>query len=335
MTSAPAPLDLPAIARILLDPDAPMHEAKRACDTLYDCGLSQLPPLSERDSRLDAGRALAPSHAARCVQDVLRTARLAQAVAAAIEQRLRQRPDRPVRLLYAGCGPLAPLALLPALGAGPRVRLVLIDIHQQSLDCARHLFTRCGLADRIERSWCADATRLRLPARLRPDIVIVEAMQRALDHEPQLAIVANLLRQCAADVILVPEQVRVAAWLANPEREIGIDAVPQRFELGTLLELSAATVPHWSPCLEAGAETLPPLDLRVPDTAPPGLSLMLRTRVDAGPRLSFADYESGLTYPRFEFALGAIQPGDRLRFQYRLGNDPGFTVRRIDAAARD
>lgn len=326
-------LELSAIAQVILDPTASPGACKQACDAFYHHGLNHLPPLLECDSQLGVGRALAPSHAARCVQDFVRTARLTQAVAAAIECRRRQRPGQPVQVLYAGCGPLAPLALLPALKAGADLRFWLIDIHPQSLDGARHLFAHAGMADRIAECWCADATTVRLPGSLRPDILVVETMQRALDHEPQLAVVANLAGQCAADAILVPDEVEVTAWLADPGRELGADAGPRRIELGSLLTVSKATLPQWRPLLEAGAVALPPRVLRVPDATPAGLALMLRTRIDAGWGLSFADYDAGLTYPRFEFALGAIQPGERLVLQYRLGANPGFTVGRGDIIA--
>lgn len=330
--SAVSALDLATICAIILDRNATPVAQKRACDALYDGCVSQLPELAEDDSQLPSGKALAPLSAARCVLDFLRTCRFAQALDAAIAAKRQARPDRPVHVLYAGCGPLAPLAVLMAQHHGPNVRIDLIDYHADALDAAAHLLSSLGLDDRIGHAWCADASTLRLPGDTRADVLFVETMQRALAREPQLAVTANLLPQCAEDAELVPWRIRVSAALASQRDEFDPETKRRRLVLGNLIELSAASLPALIKDLASGSGELREQCLQVPQDLPEGLDLMLRTCIDVAPDLRLSDYDAGLTYPQFDASFGPIRAGDRFGFRYRLGSDPGFVVRRLNRA---
>lgn len=320
---------LRSIQQVLLDPERSRADYQVACESLFDHCRGQLPAWGRAPSALHSGLALSPDSAAHCLLDGLRTARLAQALDTAVSRSLRRRGKRGVEVLYAGCGPLAPLALLVAARhSGQALRFTLVDVHADALVCASLLFERAGLAHCLRQTICADAARLELDPDWRPHILVAEVMQRALGCEPQLAVMANLHAQCAADVVLVPSRIRVSATLARlaPATAAVIRARP-RF-LVQLLELSRTTLPALTRTLTSGVTELKLQDLRIPEQIRPDLRLKLRTRIQAGPGLSLRDDDSGLTQPHLEMALGPLIPGETLSVVYQLGPRPGFRISR-------
>lgn len=349
MTQRDAAFDPDPLAAALLDPQAPAAAQDAACAAFHALCLARLPALGERATALASGHALAPADAARCVLDHLRTARLVRALDARIAARAAQGTE--VRVLYAGCGPLAPLALLLARRwRGRGVSFDLLDVHAQSIEAARHLFDCAGVSSVLGRVCCADAATLRLDDGEAPHVLVAEVMQRALMREPQIAVVANLLPQCAPDAALVPETITVDAVCGDPAQSCGSsppnagreDAEPAPHDAalassptGRLLELSPRTVPVLAEAIRRGAQALPEIALRIPQDLPcdaPGL--LLATRIEAGPGEVLQGNDSGLTMPLFVAQLGRVAAGETLGFTYRLAGDPGFAVRRIETATQ-
>lgn len=318
---------LAAFARVLLDRTSSPVTLKNCCEDFHAECVAATRVLSDERSALDSGVALSAQEAARCVLDFARTASYVRALDAVILKRLVR--HAPVHVLYAGCGPFATLALpLAARYPAAAVQFCLVDIHPASLDAARQLFAHHGLGDRISTTICADAAQLLLPPLPPQDALVVEVMQRALAHEPQLAVVANLLPQCALDAELVPQRIVVSAALARPQVEF--DPLSQRSRLAptALLELSRNTLPALRSALEPAATRIPLPSLRMPAALPPDLQLMLSTRIEASAIDVLGDYDSGLTYPQFLSNLGSIRAGEVLQVAYRLGRDPGFEILR-------
>src|SRR5262245_4487809 len=118
-------------AAILMDADAPLGASRAAAEELYSACSEEVPLLGTTPPALDSGKALSPADAARCVLDFRRTACYLQATAAALDAALQRWPQRPLRVLYAGCGPFAPLALpLARRHSAARVEFVLVDVHE-------------------------------------------------------------------------------------------------------------------------------------------------------------------------------------------------------------
>jgi hypothetical protein len=311
----------------MLDTAASTETQHHACAAISAICLAQLPSLDETPTALPDGLALSPADAARCLLDTVRTAKLLQAVERVIRLRLQHASQ--VEVLYAGCGPLAPLALLLApMFPAERVRFSLIDIHPASLACARRLFEISGSARSLKHVLCTDAAKVRLPAGMLPDILVVELMQQALSQEPQLAVTANLLPQCQADAVLVPLRITVNACLADVAQEHGPLGGRRRVELGCLLELSGETLPRLQTHIANEPCHLPQMLLQVPRSAPIDSHLMLRTTMETCEGLVLSENESGLTRPRFELAVGVLAPGDEILCRYSLGAQPGFRFRR-------
>lgn len=92
----------------------------------------------DRARILSVGKAISPRDAARGVLDFKRTAAFLLGLESAIRAALSGFDERPVHVLYAGCGPLAPLAicLMPRFPPA-EVQFTLVDVHDASIDCAR------------------------------------------------------------------------------------------------------------------------------------------------------------------------------------------------------
>lgn len=310
-------------AATLLQRDAPCGLWAAAVHAVHDL-LSELTGLPQRagpDSgplRLASGIALAPRDAANSMLDPLRTARLLQALEDAVAA-AEQRFGAPVEVVYAGCGPFAPFCLLLAPHLDPaRVRFTLLEVHPASLAAAGRAVAGLGLDDSVRALIAADASVYRHPGPLH--VVVCEALERALEREPQVAISLNLASQLAPGGYLLPERIRVEAWLADTEAELDPAARRgPRYPVGGVLELTAASARCYA------VEGLPEVVLRLPALAPGAPDeLMLTTTIDLFGRLGLAESDSGITTPVFRHELGHLPAGAVIAARYVSGPRPGF-----------
>ncbi|MBA3350936.1 MAG: hypothetical protein H0U23_00670, partial [Blastocatellia bacterium] len=89
--------------------------------------------ISSGETLTSGGTAISPTMAAMCVDDFARTVQFIRGPHAAIQAVRTKASDRPVRVLYAGCGPWAPLAIpLMTIFAPRDLHFSLIDIHCDS-----------------------------------------------------------------------------------------------------------------------------------------------------------------------------------------------------------
>lgn len=330
--------ELRALAAALADPERPratlIQEAGALRMLLERCtglSLEQQPDLGANQTRLGAGLAISPIKAALCAREPYRTITfikgLADAIAAA------RRPDRPVRVLYAGCGPFATLALpLMALLGPAQAVFTLVDIHAESLACAGALVDGLGLSASVAEYLLADACSMRLAPDRLPDVIVSETMNAALRSEPQVTIARNLSAQ-APQALLVPQSVTVDACLLRLGKEFAPplaapDASPQeaqreRIALGPVFELSAAAIAAWPATardlLPAGAIVLPP-------EVPAGMQPRLLTRIVVFGPHRLDDYDSSLNLPQHLPGRLQLAGGERLRFAYRLDAEPGLAL---------
>lgn len=324
--------ELVRIAQAFLDPDRQLQdllaEAQSLRDMLENRTGFQLNPeggIGAGETRLDSGLAISPTTAAMCARELLRTSTFIRGLGAAIQDSLGA--DRPVRVLYAGCGPYALLALpLMTLFSREQAVFTLLDIHRQCLDDAMKLVASLGLSDRVKKSICTDAARYEIPTDEIPDVIVSETMSVTLHNEPQVAIARNLLAQ-APYARMVPQSVSVEACVLDQAKEhlfLSADhtgEIPEsqrdRVYLGKIFELDAAGIRSWAGItadrLPAGRITLPaPLEDRYRP------HLLTRITVYGDTRLQ--DYETSLTLPKP--LPGKFHGGEEVQFHYQLGNDP-------------
>ncbi len=295
-------------------------------------------PAHSTDSLLPNGTAISPKDASACVLDSARTAKSLRGTWSAVLAAQKRFPDRPIEILYAGCGPFAPFAvLLTTQFRADQVQFTLLDIHNRSLESAAHMFHTLGL-DAFVRDYvqCDAASYGHQPPRAL-HIVIVETMQRALEKEPQVAATLNLAFQLCRGGILIPEKITVDACLCDWTEELstlssGSDIAPNiknRIKLGRIFTLTAEDSHDLSESLRRenpiGEARLPAVVLEIPRGVNEELKLMLLTKVTVFESIVLDEYESGLTFPVVLHALSLAGCGAQIEFRYSLGSRPGFT----------
>lgn len=304
-------MDLPSIARILLDEAAPAARAEAALDA-YGRTCSRWTGITpdagfdawDEDAFLDSGVAINPRSAAHCLTDYRRTVVYVRAVHAALTRLLSGTPGGVVRVLYAGCGPWATL-LLPVLAGFPpdRLRVRLLDVHASALDGVSRLVDRFGLEGYAIELLQADASRYRCPEA--PDLVVAETMHKALEQEPQFEVTANLAPQLAPGGIFLPERIDVDLRFSG-------DRGHRR--LGRVLSLSAEQ--HRVP---------DPLRIIVPAALTDGrIDLVTSIRVFEAHCLQPGD--AYITLARPCPGLLPLAAGAALRVEYRCGTFPVFEI---------
>lgn len=283
----------------------------------------------EGETELSEGVAISPIQAAMCAGDFQRTAVFLRGLHAAIEEAVERRSSVPVRILYAGSGPYAMLAV-PLMTVFPpeAVRFTLLDMHPVSIESAKSVVHRLGLDGSVEAYVLADACEYTIPSDSLPDIIVSETMSTALEKEPQVAIMRHLLGQ-APDAVIVPESVRVDAFLVDtsvepdrimPESMASVSSgQPDRILVGKVFELSTSTIQSW---MSLSGEYLPAATISIPPSPEPSYRLFLFTNISTYGGHILKTHDSGLTAIREVVNFGRLPQGGTVSFHYRLGVDP-------------
>ena len=342
------------IADELLSPRAEDDGLKAAAADLYSLcstvtGIDDYPD-QEGDAdaiRLPSGEAISPGDAARCVLDYGRTSKFLRGLYAAILEARKRFPHATIEILYAGCGPFAPLALPLTTRFNPaEIKFTLLDVHRRSLDAARHIFQVLGKSAFVRDYIQCDAACYRHDAPHVIHVIVVEAMQAALEKEPQVAITMNLAPQLCRGGMFIPERITITCHLCElikefPALPAEADAVHSLsrgdrdragVNLGRVLELTAGSSVHLSAAgngVGHGGTCLTPQPLYVPEDVDGDFYLMLLTAITVFGSIALDDYESGLTCPRILYDAGKVRGGQVMEFEYHLGDRPGFKYRSL------
>jgi hypothetical protein len=276
---------------------------------------------------IPAGVAISPLDAGRCLLDARRTAVYLRGVYHAIQEAQQRFPGEIIHVLYAGCGPFAPLCLLllPLL-ARHAVHFTLLDVHVRAIESVQAILAALGLKDTNVDCLACDATYYRHSDHRPFHVVVSETMQRALEKEPQIAILMNTAPQLAPGGLMVPEMIAVNAVLTDLSRELGGKVAKPwsgRIPLGRILEVDRERVCAWS---AAGISSLPPARIATPSVVAAQYSLVLTTTIRTSGIHLLQEYESGLTHP---LVVNGWRAGEEVEFTYCLGKKPGFHLERI------
>jgi hypothetical protein len=299
-------------------------------------------PSDSLKTLLSFGEAISPKDAARCVLDAARTSKFLRGIYSALLEAQKRFPDGPIEILYAGCGPFAPLAIpLTTLFNADQIQFTLLDIHPRSLESAQHIIQTLGLQAYMRDYVQGDAASYVHRGTLH--MVIAETMKKALSKEPQVAITLNLAPQLCQGGILIPEKVTVDVCLFDPRKEFTspatgcnerVSSVPNmqvertRIHLGRIFELSVEKASDLvGRCSNNGSFAegyLPAGTIDIPEEVTEGLELILSTTITVFTPIVLGEYESGLTHPMHLHNLSRPEGGDKIEFRYSLNSNPGF-----------
>jgi hypothetical protein len=287
--------------------------------------------ISDGETRTSNGLALSPTMAAMCADDFVRTIEFIRGTHAAVVDLRKRFPDRPARVLYAGCGPFATLAVpLMAILSPAEATFTLLDVHPESIASAKSIVDTLGLADSVASFETADAGSYRVCPDQPPDVILMEIMQACLASEPQVAITRHLLKQ-APRAILIPEEVCIELTLVDPSCEFDLDGLERkrgtiqrdRIPVAPVFVVNRETVKSWD---GNRSNQLTASTVRMPDFLEQRYEPMLFTVIRIYKNHVLKDYDSGLTGPRPLSVVCAIKPGDTIQFHYELGSHPRLTA---------
>jgi len=185
------------------------------------CLLSGFDPEAEENRNhleLAAGRAIGPTWAAMCINDIMRTKKFFDGLYLAVSEKLDSIGADPLHVVYAGTGPFATLAL-PLLYSfsSEQVQFTLLEVNERSYKNVIKTIRGLKADHYMRRILQTDAAEYILPAE-KVDLLICETLQQALKNEPQVSIMLNLVPQLSPDAILVPQEIRLDAVLVDTRR---------------------------------------------------------------------------------------------------------------------
>ncbi len=161
------------------------------------------------------GNALGPLWAAACIDDFMRTKLFLTGIHEAILHKLKEN-KRPVKILYAGCGPFATLMTpLTTCFTTEQIQITCIEINPLNIVYLNKLINAFEIEGYFKDIVIADATSYEFGTPTDFDIILSETMLASLRKEPQVAISIHLCSQAAPETILIPEEIVVSFALQN------------------------------------------------------------------------------------------------------------------------
>jgi hypothetical protein len=325
---------LQKVTRLLLEPQTPAYSLQPEVVEIMKIITGSQTIHTTRHEDIDYGEtltsnglAISPTMAAMCADDFVRTIEFIRGTYAAINDTRNRFTDRPVQVLYVGCGPYATLAVpLMAVLSSTEAVFTLLDLHPESITSAEAIVNALGFGESATRFETIDAGSYRVDPEQPPDVILIEIMQACLEKEPQVAITRRLLKQ-APHAILIPEEIGIELTLVNTSREFNLDdlgcnrGIPQRdrIPVASVFIVNRETVKSWEG--NYGYRLIASI-VRIPDFPEQRYQPMLFTSIRVYKEHVLKDYDSGLTCPRSPSIEDTINSGDMVQFHYELGSHP-------------
>lgn len=274
--------------------------------------------ISTGETITSSGVAISPTMAAMCLDDFARTVVFTRGVHDAIGHLNRQ--GRPLHVLYAGCGPLAPLAIpLMTVISPDDARFTLIDIHAESVESVNRIIETLQLHDSILSVRNVDASDHTAENGDEPDLMIVEIMRAALEAEPQVAVSRELVRRFPS-AILAPARVTIDLVLQGALKDDGSER--DRVFVGRIMTVDRGQLKK--PSAENAMQS--EISIQLPDFDEALLTPMLHTTVHVYGENVLKEFDSGITIPKRLPIKTRVRSGDELTFKYEIGERPGLIV---------
>jgi hypothetical protein len=326
--------NLNLIAQQLLNSELKESSSVKAIQNLQDFyndkdNIESFPPetgLEKGKIYTKNGLAVSPVQAALCIKEVIRTHALIKGVNQAIEELLETVSERPLHVLYAGCGPYAPLVLpLISIFSDDQVRFTLLDVNEVSLSSSKKCIELLGYEKSVNAYLCEDACASDFSDMGNVDIVLSETMNYALRKEPQVALFRNIYRKFPKAVYL-PESITISASHHYPTY---IEPVAhtthydlrnwQTSKLNKIFELNIVTMSQWQ---NIEGENLPADSVVMPTNFSQHCDLKLETTIQVYKDIILGENDSSLNIAQKIKFKEIPKAGDEVSFHYQLGTDP-------------
>lgn len=263
----------------------------------------------ENNIKTPNGHIVTPVVAAHCLIDLMRSTRFIRGTYKAIKSYQTEILDRPIRVLYAGCGPYATiLTPLTTQFDASEVQFTMLEYNPVSMKAMETLYKELKIEAYIEEKIIGDATLEDVALNGTYDIIVSETMQVVLQRECQVPLTRNLVRFLNPKGTFVPQNVYVDAYLVG--QTPGEFEHPEKVFVDNLYDLNYKSVPE------------PNIKRKISIPKHPFEFLYYFTRIRVFEDEIIEPYESGLTMPliidRFKDKPEAIT------FQYVENDEPYF-----------
>lgn len=322
------PQQLYNIAQVLCKNTIDDQELTQAIKN-YEALLQSLVPIelehreNQEDIQAKGGVAIAPVWVALCIQDLRRTQKFIKGVHQAINTVLAHKvDDTPVEILYAGTGPFATLVLCLLPQYTPQqIQFTLLEINEISFQAVQKVFKQLGFQSFVRHFSQENAVTYQIQQS--PDIIVSETMLRALEREPQVAIMLNLLPQTKPEVIMIPANIRLTLGASRLD---STTLETKRQTLDTLLEVNVQTIREYQKTQE-----FPRKSVQV------NLSkwqnyreLNIDTHIQVFDHCEITFGQSGLTIPKKILDIAQAPMKELIfEFQYQLEPLPELTIKTL------
>ncbi|MGB1216683.1 MAG: hypothetical protein ACPG5P_02335 [Saprospiraceae bacterium] len=286
-----------------------------------------------KDVFLEKGMALSPNMAALCIKDISRTIKFVWGLDEAIQDSLKEKPKKPVKILYAGSGPFATLALpIMSRYSHKEVQFTFVEINPESVSFLNRTLSLLGFQKYCSKIIQEDATTVHLEEQY--DILLSETMQYALLKEPQVSIALHLSQFLSPKGKLIPESIEVDLGLVNMkirhEHSMTLDSQFEKKDyylfLEKILHLNADFVKDFSKKSNFKNHKV---DVGIRNQSSDN-SLCLMTKITTYNKHTIEHWDSGLTVPKtLAYSLSVNQP-QRFSIQYYISDNPDYHIQKLD-----
>ncbi len=326
-------LPLKEIVEKLIETPINYFSARDAANKLYHY-YNELAPIgndfNKKDAHLqtDFGLAISKDAAAFCIIDFMRTRNFILAIKQAVEDKISQ-GNKPAVILYAGTGPFASLIIpLTTIFTSAQVQFVLLEINAESKANVEELIRRLKIENYIIDIVETDAATYCLAENIKVDILVSETMKPSLEKEPQVSIVANLVRQCKSDVIIIPQSIKVELAFTGKKsnKEFDYKTIETLLDFNKICAIQLANDKSKLPVFEEG------IYIKINDKPNSFFKeLCTLTHIILYKEITLGYHESSLTLPIKVFKIQDINFPVSYKVKYEICNHPKFSFENVDS----
>ncbi|MFT5708168.1 MAG: hypothetical protein ACI935_001366 [Moritella dasanensis] len=273
-----------------------------------------------------------------CFKGVSRTVKYLKAVYHQVKRLIKQYPDRPVELVYAGCGPWGSLVSpLLALFKPQQLQVTFIDVHSTSLNSLKKIVNALQCESLVSDYVNVDATQYRHAKKI--DLIVTETLYNGLHSEGIVSIIRHLARQLSEKGEVIPKRIVIDAHLIDMKSELKLlnrfdhtlgqvpskrQLLENRVFLGNMFELSkdVLAVIDAHQMNEKPSDNLLCKAFFIPDINHEQ-HFALSTCLYLTDEIVLDEYENGITYPLC-MPLSRQYIGKQVSFEYQCVTPVGF-----------